>query len=687
MSEEAGHKHNVLVTQSKDVDPATGQPAPKLIFKVTSAKNHTHELTKNLDYQKKKSVDGEEREMITKVYEYLIESAAWMETGFFKVARECDKFRKLNQWDSTVLATMPADKAALVVPIVNAQLDILKGVQLQNKTEPTVLPGDTGDMRTADIQGQMIKNILEQNKYETIESRVFADQVDLGLGWATLDIDRKNDTRGKFKIGYYDWDNCMLSPFNELDGSDAQHGEKIKWFDVEALKVMFPDKADEIGKFSSRGGIYPMGTDNIDSGNDIDAKYGTPTGFFNRLINKDKGLIKTIECQYKEHRSVPVVVNLENGLYEPLPDINSEELKKILTIEGVSKTIVPDEKIIVALVVGNVLLYQGVSELDRIGIFPAIGKKFKNIIFGKYAEALDMQKHINKSESRMADSENFSNDTKTYIDDETFTDPEEEQYFIENGNKDPGYVGKVGNTNKIPVRDIPARVPNQSMALDNNWRQRASDLTNVQLANQVSPYESNIGMLNKQKTGLLGNEYLFVNNWIMTEAIVNTILKALPKVYATSDRYFRVLDNRYKQGKFMRINKEDFSTYTEQDIEEVIKNYDPTAYDCKVAESSYSPTKMQYAFENWKDIYKQSGGRAEYMVDFLVKLDPSIPESQKQEFMQIKKQFYASQQQGDTGKIQEQGNQNVKLEIVKQIGKQKENGSPETGSLPLQAVA
>lgn len=679
-SAKKNHQHVIQVV-SEPILMNNGKPVldiqtqqPKMDHKVVAMPieegGHSHIVQKRFTYQKKKETIKTDDDYIRLALAYYQESSDWEEMYFAPKARICERYRCMDQWDPEVLRSLSPDRAALVVPIMNARLDILKGYQRQNSTDAKIIPNEDGDITKAAIYDQVIKHILESNEYREEEGLAFDDATDLGRGIITVKIDRTRDVRGEFLIEHFEWDHVRIGPHNKKNASDAEHAEKTKWVALDLLKQQYPDKAEDLesGYANVSSAFHESTFATGGMKNDINDDTGVSLFSYRQDYDFSKKRQRVVECQYKEHRRIPVAFSLEEGLHSRLPDINRADLDEIRTIPGIETVEEVETQIRIVIHAGPVLLSNEISDLDEISIFPTYAKKYKNKVLGKIAEAIDMQNLVNRTHSYQADVQNMSLKNVTVYSGETFDDEEEELNFLENGSK-PNAAIKVANMDEIPKTIERQAIDVGSQRLQQDSIQLLHEVTNINsaMAGQTSPYESNVAMLNKQRHGLMGNEYLFNNLAGMTKRMVRTIIRAIPKVY-DAHRIKRILDNRHEQGKFLKLAEKPYDKFTEDDIMNLLEDLDVDKYDTSVTESPYSPTKRAYAKAQWFELKKYDGTNT-IPLEFLIKLDDDIPEDQKRELFELLAQKAQGAQQGDIEKIKTQGQFNLAQEQMKQENK------------------
>lgn len=649
------------------IDPTTQQPV--MLFQVIALPvqqgEHQHLVTSVFSYKKKIEKKKEDAYYIEKVKKNADKSKTYDDMFFTDNAKEAEKFRVLDQWNKDILAEMEDDQAALTIGLLNAQCDVVCGYQQQNFTDPKVIPIEGGDARTADIYDQLIKHILESNKYHFKKSEAFDDQLCIGRGFLDLKIDRSRDYRGEFKIDKFEWDDARLGPHNEKDGSDAKHGEKFKWISLDELKELYPDKADKLGEdFYGVSSGMTTGSFDIEPGR-FDEGSTHPVTISKDVYRAGTNEVLVTESQWKEYRRIPVAFNMLDGLYQELIDISKADLDEIMTIEGIEKVEVVHEDIRVVAICGNTVLYTDVSELDEISIYPFYGKKYKEKFFGKFYEGLDMQKEVNFSHSYAVDSLNTSLKGATFYDESTFPDTEEEERFHEEGTK-RGYTGKVTDISRRPVKDRGEDYPQGRVQLEQLSAEKLQQVTNINnamLGIQNSANESNMLMLGRQKQALLGLQYLFTHQTMTEHRIVKALVRNIPKIY-TPDRILRILDNRHMRNKFENIKGKNYSDYTKEELTQILANTDASQYDIEITESLASPTRKQYRFAIWKEIYAQSGGK--YPIEWLIKISDDITDTEKNEFFAMLSQQTQATNEAEVTKIKTQGEYNLAQERMKQ---------------------
>lgn len=176
-------------------------------------------------------------------------------------------------------------------------------------------------------------------------------------------------------------------------------------------------------------------------------------------------------------------------------------------------------------------------------------------------------------------------------------------------------------------------------------------------------------IIEKRRSGLVANEYLFDHMNMAKKALARRIVSYIQEVYDT-DRIIRLLRNQQAQGN---VNDQGVMMELQQDemaIRTLLDEADLTKYDVVVEQSPYSPTVRSANFAVWLEAAKQG---MQIPPDFLIELS-DLPDKNK--YLQLIRG--AQQQAAET----EKGKQETEIKKTLIAAQSKQGGGTGQGLQP-----
>lgn len=600
---------------------------------------------------------------------------------------ESEKFYSNKQWEERDILELDAnDRAALTINEIEGKIDVLSGHQRQNRTDIRFLPVEGADQRVADILTILTKNILEQNNFEYQETEVFDDGMIAGRGLFNVFIDYDKNIDGDIIVEWFPWKNAVFGPHNKKDNSDGEWLVKHDWFSKARLRSLFPDKAEKLQRqmdFFMRDGDNSVILDNPPDQYDpaVADGFAHPPTIDPNMIDIARKEFKVLEMWRKVYKKAPVVVQEDDEFKFDGEDVSVTDINKMKTIPSLRVVDRRVARMRVSTVASNTLLADEFPDLaiDEFHLLPFYAKKKGKLWWGKVESVKDMQMEINKRHSQAIDIMNKVAAYGWFFDSATFKSQYDKEIF-KNSAAAPGFIAEVVDTLRPPVQaegvNFPAEIANM-MAIDS---QKVKEIMNVNLEVPAQRAESGIAIVEKRRSQLIGNEFLFDNLSLTKRTLGRMIVAMIKKVY-TPERIMRVLESKalreaVKIGgqalipmlpqEAQQLPQEEQVKMAEQMIQQkrqelldMLDEDDLTKYDVVVAESAWSPTTRQANFVIWAEL---AGRGVPVPPDLLVDLS-DLPEKEKV------KQAMQAQQQAEAQLEQ----QKMQTEIVKtQIAKSDE---------------
>lgn len=593
------------------IDPATGQPDQgqpanpgdpgkeigEWIVSPGGEDFHEHVLQ---DYKAKEPKKTEKNEEILKDCLSLWREALSITSESRKKGHESEDFYKGKQWDETVERTLNAlDRAALTINEIGPAIDTLIGYQMEQRTDLKYLPQESGDQRVADIMNVLSKQILDGCYYQREKTKVFKDQCVSGFGALNVYMDFEKSIQGVPIVERFPWDDVVYGPHEKEDLSDAEYEIKSRMKSIASLKQMFGDKAEEIEtSYKHYCGQYPdlEKGDNGVSGTHTDYRNAkklddqpyTVDGTF-PLVDVQKKQFRLVQCSRKTYKEVTVIFNQDENFFFTAYDWDKKDLNLARALPGFQSITQMKTRMRITKFCGSVILSdENPADLPLHDFYtiPAYGYRQNGEFWGKVEIAKDPQREINKRRSQVMDQMNRLGASVYYVEPETFKDNNEKERFKKNRSK-PGSVFDVNDVGRTPKLEEGADLPQGVVQIMQMDQQNLQRLLNV-IVEQGGANESGVMFLEKKKGRLTGNQFLF-DNLSFAEQKLGKILLALVQRFYPPERIQRILNAQYSKQKF-ELGGQDYSTYSKDEIIEMLENADLSEYDVIVTESSFSPS-------------------------------------------------------------------------------------------------
>lgn len=560
---------------------------------------HQHEIQEYRP-QKKEEEKEEDHKIIAECMELWKEALA-ITRDCRKKGKESEDFYKGKQWDDETERWLTSlDRAALVINEVAPNIDMLIGYQMEQRTDFRFLPrGEGGDQRVADMLNITVKQICDSCSYPREETKVFKDACVPGMGVFNVYMDFVEEIRGNLKIERFPWYDCVYGPHEKEDLSDCEYEVRSRMYSMAWLEMFFGKKAKEIREsFKLYSGQYPdPGKENKGiSGTNTDYNYAEKIDDLNftvdgtvPLIDIQKKQFRLVQVTRKIYKEITVIFNHEENFFFTAYDWKDEDIAAASTLPGFQVISQMKPRMRVTKFCGSVVLSdENPAKLPLHDFYtvPVYAYRQDGEYWGKVEIAKDPQREINKRRSQIMDTMNRMGASIYYTEADTFTEPGEEERFRKNRSK-PGSTFRVSDITRKPVLEEGAQLPSgvvQIMQMDQENLQR---LMNV-YAEQQGANESGMMLLEKKKSKLTGNQFIF-DNLSFAKQKLGKIIVALVQKYYDAERLERLLSAKYSKSKF-KIGEEDYGSFSKQEIVDMLECSDLTEYDVVITESSFAPS-------------------------------------------------------------------------------------------------
>ena len=317
-----------------------------------------------------------------------------------------------RQWDVGVfhelqLRGKPALTFNYLARLVNFALGVFSDIKFTDK----FLPKSPEFVDLAEVAGEVVRYIYDQNNMDFVFTKIFKDIILAGEAYAKVWVDTLEDPNGKIVITrlkptlvFYDPDSIAS------DWSDCEFVVEVLYVKKETLKAMFPEVADEIESASERttflfGYPLPFLYQNVQS-----LDYETKHLALSPAAKISPGKVEVVRFQQKVLENKFFIYDTVDKFYYEVPgnytkkevegiisrlnETNSERftLKKETVKRIRLTTFLPDTD----LVLEDIIDPYGFYGFD---IVPFFGYRDEEETFGFYRLVKDAQDEINKRKS------------------------------------------------------------------------------------------------------------------------------------------------------------------------------------------------------------------------------------------------------------------------------------------------
>ena len=134
-----------------------------------------------------------------------------------------------------------------VLNTIRPTVDMVCAQEVERRCDFQVVGREESDAAKADLMTALLKHVFDTCNFDYYHSICFKEALIGGRSWIECRV--RTDERGKdmVEVEKVPWENVYLDPYSRKpDGSDARFIIKIKWIDRDVLKMLFPEKEEQI---------------------------------------------------------------------------------------------------------------------------------------------------------------------------------------------------------------------------------------------------------------------------------------------------------------------------------------------------------------------------------------------------------------------------------------------------------
>ena len=151
------------------------------------------------------------------------------------------------QWTADEVKTLNKRKEPVItINRIKRQVNYLKGVEAQSRTDPKALPRTPVHGEAAEAATDAIRFVLDNNGYDRIRSKSTEEMWVEGIGAVEVTVKAKGD-EFECVVRRFAWDRFFYDPHSsEDDFKDARYMGGVIWMDLDRARERFKGKESEI---------------------------------------------------------------------------------------------------------------------------------------------------------------------------------------------------------------------------------------------------------------------------------------------------------------------------------------------------------------------------------------------------------------------------------------------------------
>ncbi len=507
-------------------------------------------------------------------------------------AKTCVDFVEGRQWGEADLAALAeAGLPALTLNKVKPLVKLLKGYFRSNRYDIAYLPGADGggSDEIAELLTRLSKHLDVVNQSGWADGHVFDDGITGGRGFLDSRLDFGRTVLGEIKETVLDPFAVFLDPeADSYDPNDWGWVQTHSWMSWEDLVHLYGQaSAAEAGMLQETG--IPVGTaTGAEFFDDI-----TPQRFFGQtdptltdlsaygvdmsmlplqdLVNRQRKLIRVIECQHRQRVLQNRFVDLQTGTFVTIPEHwDRNRIAQILAwAEGQGQALTVDKawlpRVRVTVTAADRIVFDDWSIYRTFTVVPFFAEFRRGITTGLVHDLLDPQREVNKRRSALLHYVMTTANSGWMIEEDSVEEDVKEQ--LRASGAKPGVVVEYKAGRPKPERITPMMPPQALRLLEEAATSDIKEIAGINDAamGQMDRVQSGRAIQARQRQSVLGAEVYF-DNFARYQEIKGRKRVELIQDFYTEPRILRVRNPESGQSQDIQINWQTAAGEIENDV-------------------------------------------------------------------------------------------------------------------------
>jgi len=465
---------------------------------------------------------------------------------YVSMAKKCDRFYQGGgqQWELEDRSFLEAlGKPVLEINLILSTVNALLGEQSSQRVDIVYKPKKKAADETAEAMSAVALAIQDDNRFDWVESQIFADGIIQDRGFYDVRIDFAKDITGEVRITAEDPINIMLDPdAKEYDPSTWNEVIKTKWMTLDQVEEQYgADKRKKVEAFVNTSNTF--GSDSITLEEET---FGESDQWFGEWQQNDDSRdvrrVRIIERQFKKLGTQRVWIDNETGDISEIPEMVTDlRADNIAEEQNLSVSTRRKRRIRWTVSCDGVTLLDEWSIYRSFTIVPYFPYWRRGKPFGVVRNLLSPQEQLNKIESQELHIVNTTSNSGYTLEAGTLVNMTEED--LEARGAETGLVLVHQKGSQPPQKIKPNPVPT---GIDRMSAKSASAIREIsgvraEMLGETNPEVSGVAMREGRKGGLVQMQVPF-DNLARTRHLVAERMMELIQDFYTETRVFRVVD-------------------------------------------------------------------------------------------------------------------------------------------------
>lgn len=455
---------------------------------------------------------------------------------YIEEAKKFDSFYYGQQWDKADIDKLAAvGRPALTINTILSTINVVLGEQANQRGDVTYRPKGNGTAEVADALSKVTRQIADNNRYDFLESQVFADGLIQDRGFFDVRIGFDDHMKGEVRIK-------ALDPLDVLIDPDAREYDPATWSDVLVTRWLTLDEIESLYGKSKAAQVKALGSsygeDSIRLRPDV---FGEPQ-LFDATDTSRIRRVRVIERQHKRIASVRYFVDPVMGDMRVVPESWDEAQVQVFAAKTGLQFITRHEpRIRWTVSADDVLLHDDWSKYKFFTVVPYFPYFRRGKPFGMVRNLISPQELLNKASSQELHIINTSANSGWILEDGALQNMQPEE--LENRGAETGLVLVTNPGANPPEKIKPNPIPT---GIDNVSRKALANIKEISgVSDSLSGFDgaevSGVAIQAKQSRGLVQIQ-VPLDHLALTRELVAERILCLIQQYYTEERILHVAD-------------------------------------------------------------------------------------------------------------------------------------------------
>lgn len=232
-----------------------------------------------------------------------------------------------GQWDADDILDLRSQKRpVLQLPIIQPKVDLMVGIEEQNRTNWRAIPVESADKDQAKLGTALLFYLDRQRAMQRLFSRQYKDGVMVGRGWNNVYVETGQFFDFELFAKKVPWRDIKIDPDAiDPDVSTWARLMRTRWMPLDFAIAEFPDELSDVKGLDDMKNMAPTGLDmeprdesekRVSSSPDLYAR-GDPINF-NAYLDDVRMRVKVIELWERDRERQWFVYDIVSGeIYKP----------------------------------------------------------------------------------------------------------------------------------------------------------------------------------------------------------------------------------------------------------------------------------------------------------------------------------------------------------------------------------